>query len=242
MLTRRRRRRPVAAVGLRLRLQRTRRTRGLVTAEPGRVLLGLEPEAGDAAGHDVARLGRPVVVHRVRRRGRAVRRSVLRRGRRQHGPGRRSGRVETVDRRLVVVMVNGAQRVHRPRERLRSQRARHLRDTHHIFSILINVQKYFELLHYYIIQAQIRRSNIISTLQNRGKHHRVGNTEIKYLLISEKLKSVKPYSVMKWKFPLALKYTRDETIIITRVRVGKTNPALSFLVTNEPSPKTRRHV
>lgn len=61
LLARRRRRRPVATVGLDL--QRARRTGWLVTAEPGGVLLGLEPETGDAAGHDVARLGGPVMVH-----------------------------------------------------------------------------------------------------------------------------------------------------------------------------------
>lgn len=130
ILLARRRRGPVAvglaAAAAHVGRQRARRPGGLVTAETGRVLFGLQPQTGYAAGHDVARLGRPVVVHRVRRGRRTVRRPVLRRRRRQHRAGRRRGRVEAIHRRLVVVMVDRAQRVHRPRERLRSQRARHL--------------------------------------------------------------------------------------------------------------------
>jgi len=64
------------------------------------------------------------------------------------------------------------------------------------------------------------------SISNRGNHHRVGKIEIKYLLFSEKLKSVKHYSVLKWKFPLACIIWDEIIIIIIRVKVGKnkTNP------------------
>ena len=125
------------------------RRRGVRAGETGRVLLRLQPERRDAGAHGRAGFGRGAMMIHVRIGGRGVgarrRRHAGRPGRagqagahasRQHRAGaghpgrhRRCRRVEAVDRVLVVVGRHDrrAERVHRPRERLGTERGRHLR-------------------------------------------------------------------------------------------------------------------